>query len=273
MRTQSSSIALAAAFVAVLTVPAYAQYGARPIGGSQVPAGEDYRVEAQVGFWGPTPDVLVSSSALGRIGSTISAVDDLGMERKQRADLRFVLKPGRKHKFRIAYLPLTWTAEKMVTRDIEFNAQLFRVSLPVQSELKWNEWSFGYEYDFISNDRGFGGLFVDVKYPTVDVTLTSAAVGTEFTQAKAPIPTIGGVARVYATPMVAINFELTALKIPQIEDYKASYIDWDLAGIINFNKNVGARVGFRSVNVNYVFELDTGDMNLNGFYFAGVVRY
>lgn len=273
MRIQSSSIALAAISLALLASPAYAQYGAKPIGGSPEPIGENYHVEAQFGFWGPTPDIVVSSSALGRIGSTISAVDDLGIEKGQHADLRFVLKPGRKHKFRINYLPLSWTADKVVTRDIEFNAQLFRVSLPVQSEVKWNEWSFGYEYDFVSNNRGFGGLFVDVKYPTVDVTLTSLAVGTEFTRARAPIPTIGGVGRIYATPQVAVNFELTLLKIPQIEDYKASFIDWDLAGVFNVNNNFGVRAGYRSLNVNYTFELDTGDMKLRGLYFAGVARF
>lgn len=273
MRIQSSSIAVAAISLALLAAPAYAQYGAQPPGGPPVALGEDYHVEVLVGLWNPSPDVMVSSSALGRVGTTISAQEDLGMEKKQHADFRFVLKPGRKHKFRIAYLPLSWTAEKVVTRNIEFNAQLFRVSLPVQSELKWHEWSFGYEYDFVSNSKGFAGLFVDVKYPQVNVTLSSAAVGSEFTDAKAPIPTIGGAGRVYVTPMVAINFELTALKIPQIEDYKATFIDWDLSGIVNFNKNVGARVGFRSMNVNYLFDLDTGDVNLRGLYFAGVARF
>ncbi|MGE5815028.1 MAG: hypothetical protein ACM36C_11115 [Acidobacteriota bacterium] len=273
MRIHSSSIAVAATLLALLAMPAYAQYGAKPISGSPEPLGENYRVEAQVGLWGPTPDIVVSSSALGRIGSTISAVDDLGINKKQLPDLRFVLKPGRKHKFRIAYLPASWTADKIVTRDIEFNAQLFRVSLPVQSEVEWKEWSFGYEYDFVSNNKGFGGLFVDLKYPTVNVTLTSLAVGTEFTQAKAPVPTIGGVGRIYATPIIAVNFELTLLKIPQIENYKASFIDWDLAGLFNVNKNFAARVGFRSMNVNYVFDLDTGDMKLRGLYFAGVARF
>lgn len=272
MRTQSSSIALAAISLALLASPGYAQYGAQPIAPA-VPASEDYRVEASIGFWGPTPDVLVSSSALGRVGTTISAVDDLGMEKKQLPDFRFVLKPGRRHKFRIAFLPLSWTADKVVTRDIEFNAQLFRVSLPVQSELTWKEWSFGYEYDFVSNSKGFAGLFLDVKYPTVNVSLTNQFVGTEFAEAKGPIPTIGGVGRVYVTPMVAINFELTALKIPQIQDYKASFVDWDLGGIVNFNRNVGARFGYRKMNVNYVFELDTGDMKVGGLYFAGVARF
>ena len=273
MRIQSSSIAVAATFLALLATPAYAQYGAKPFGAPPVALGEDYHVEALIGLWNPSPDVVVSSSALGRIGSTISAQDDLGIEKAQHADFRFVLKPGRKHKFRIAYLPLTWTAENVVTRDIEFNAQRFRLSLPVQSDLQWKEWAFGYEYDFVSNDKGFAGLFVDLKYPRVNITLSNPEVGTEFTEAKAPIPTIGGAGRVYVTPMVAINFELTALKIPQIEDYKASFIDWDLSGLINFNKNVGARVGFRSMNVNYVFELDTGDMKLRGLYFAGVARF
>jgi hypothetical protein len=272
MRTQSST-ALAAIFLALLAAPGYAQYGARPIGGPPIAPGEDYHVEVSAGYWNPTPDIVISSSTLGIQGTDISFVDDLGIEKKKFGDLRIVLKPGRKHKFRIAYTPLTWQASKVVTRDLVFNAQRYRVSLPVDSELQWKEWAFGYEYDFVSNAKGFAGLFLDLKYPRVNVTLSNPFVGTEFAEAKAPVPTIGGAGRVYVTPAVAINFELTALKIPQIENYKATFVDWDLAGIVNFGRNFGGRIGFRSMNVNYLFDQDYGDMDLKGLYFSAVARF
>jgi len=276
MRTQSSSTFLAAIFLAVLASPGYAQYGAQPIRPA-VPAGEDYHVEVSAGLWNPTPNVVISSGALGRIGSEIDFVNDLGIQKKQFGDLRITLKASRKSKFRIAYTPLSYTASTVLTRTIEFNAQAFRVSAPVDSELKWKQWRFGYEHDFVSRERGFAGLLLDVRYTDVEATLSSVFLGSrfsEFTRAKGPIPSIGGIGRVYATPNVAVTFELSALKVPKIQDkYEATYIDWDLNGVFNLHKNVGAQVGFRSLDVNYLFDLDTGDMTMRGLYFAGVVRF
>lgn len=272
MRVLRLSLTVSALVVGLTSAPAFAQYGARPISPAAAP-GEDYRVEVAAGLWNPTADVIVSSSSLGIQGTDISFVDDLGIEQKQFGDLKIVLKPGRKHKFRIGYTPLKWQGDKVVTRDLVFNAQRYRVSLPVQSELQWKEWSFGYEYDIVSREKGFAGLFFDLKYPDVNVTLSNQFVGTEFARAKAPVPTIGGVGRVYVTPYAAVNFELTALKIPQIEDYKATFVDWDLSGIVNFNRNIGGKFGYRSMNVNYLFEQDYGDMNVKGIYFAGVARF
>ena len=40
----------------------------------------------------------------------IDAVADLGIEKKQIPELRIVLRPGRKHKFRINYLPMSYSA-------------------------------------------------------------------------------------------------------------------------------------------------------------------
>lgn len=272
MRALSLSVTVSALVMGLASSPAFAQYGARPTA-PEIPAAESYHVEASLGLWNPTADVVVSSSSLGIPGSDISFVDDLGIEQKQFTDLKFVLKPGRKHKFRIGYTPLKWQGDKIVTRDLVFNGQRYRVSLPVQSELQWKEWSWGYEYDFVSRDKGFAGLFFDVKYPDVNVTLSNQFVGTEFARARAPVPTIGGVGRFYVTPYAAVNFELTALKIPQIEDYKATFIDWDLSGIVNFNRYVGGKFGYRSMNVNYLFEQDYGDMTVRGIYFAGVARF
>jgi hypothetical protein len=275
MRT-GISCAVATAFgillVALAATPAQAQYGAIPSGVR--PPGEDYHVEVFGGFWNPTPNVIVSSEQLGIVGTEIDFVNDLGTEKKQIGDLRIVLRPTTKSKFRIGYTPIQYTASTVLTRDIVFNAQRYRVSLPVDSELSWKQWRFGYEYDFVYRDKGYAGLILDVRYTDVNVELASQFVGTEFTHAKAPIPSIGGVGRVYVHPSVAITFELSALKVPRIQDeYEATFIDWDLNGTFNVNRNVGAQIGFRSLSVDYLFEQDTGDMKLRGLYFGGVARF
>ena len=42
---------------------------------------------------------------------------------------------------------------------------------------------------------------------------------------------------------------------------------------MNFNDYVGAQIGYRSLDLGYVFEDDHGDFKAKGIYFGGVVRY
>ena len=263
----------AALLIGAVAAPASAQYGARPMASARS-VGETYHVEVFVGLWNPTPDIVLSSEALGIIGTDIDFVTDLGIEKKQFGDLRIVLRPSTKSKFHISFTPVTYSATKTLTRDIIFNAQRYRVSLPVESELNWKQWRFGYEWDFVYRERGFVGLLVDVKYTDVQATLSSALVGSEFAHARAPIPAIGGIGRYYVMPNVAVTFELSALKVPKIQDeYEATFIDWDLNGTFNYNDHIGGQVGFRSLNVDYLFEKDAGDMVLRGLYFGAVARF
>jgi hypothetical protein len=97
----------------------------------------------------------------------------------------------------------------------------------------------------------------------------------EFAIAQAPIPTIGGVARVYVVPNVSITADINGIKIPESvnANYKAHYFDFDLYGTVNFNEYVGAQVGFRSIDIGYRFKQDEGAFKMRGLYFGGVVRY
>lgn len=273
-----TSYAVASVFgislIALAASPAHAQYGAVPSGVSARPLGEQYHVEISGGLWNPSPDVIISSEQLGIVGTDIDFVNDLGISKKQFGDLRIVLRPTTKNKFRIGYTPIEYVASTTLTRDIVFNAQRYRVSLPVDSVLSWKQWRFGWEYDFLYREKGYAGLILDVRYTDVNAELSSPFVGTEFTHAKGPIPSIGGVGRVYVHENIAVTFELTALKVPRIQDeYEATLIDWDLNGTFSINRYLGAQVGFRNLDVSYLVEQDTGDMKLRGLYFAGVARF
>jgi hypothetical protein len=259
---------------AVLLTPviAHAQFNATPF--SDPATGERYHVEASFGWWNPSPDFEIASESLGVLGSRINAVTDLGIEKKQVPELRIVLRPGRKHKFRINYLPMTYTAVSTVHREFVFNGIRYGVNLPVSTELSWKTWHLGYEYDFIYRDRGFAGIVLQAKATDIQATLQAASLGSEFARAQAPVPAIGGIGRVYVVPNISITGELDFFKIPPVDErYKAHYFDFDLYGTINFNDYVGANVGFRSINLGYTFEDDQGDFKARGMYFGGVVRY
>ena len=260
---------------AVLLMPARAdaQFTATPF--SDPATGERYHIEAALAFWNPDPHFLIASESLpGILGTKIDAAADLGITKHSIKELRLVLRPGRKHKFRINYLPMSYTAQSTVKREFVFNGIRYTVNLPVKTELSWKTWALGYEYDFLYRDRWFVGFVLQMKATDIEASL-QAPIGTEFARAQAPIPTLGGIARVYVAPNISITGELIGFKIPEgiDERYQAHYFDFDLYGTVNFNDYVGAQIGYRSLDLGYVIEGDLGDFKAKGIYFGGVVRY
>jgi hypothetical protein len=252
------------------SVPAEAQLSRRD------PAtGERYAVEVAYGWWKATPDIEVSSESLGIPGTVIDFVDDFGYEKKTLNEFRLVLRPARKHKFRIAYLPIKYEVEGAVlSRPITFNGQVFNVGLPVNAETTWKTWRFGYEYDFFYRDRGFIGLLLEAKYTQASINFESP-VTTEFAEAKAPIPAVGVIGRAYPVRNLALTGEFSLFRLPNGEDddYKGHYYDLDLYATLNFTNNVGVMGGYRSLDVNYTVDFDYGLVKMKGYYLMGVVRF
>jgi hypothetical protein len=268
MRKLSVCIACAT-LIFITRGTASAQYGVTPA--ASTVAGEDYHVEFTYGLWTPAREIIISSESLGIIGSSINAVTDLGFERETFQNIFVVLRPTEKFKFRFGFTPIKYEGDNILTRTIVFNGQRYDVGLPVQSELDWKLWRFGLEYDVFYRSRGFVGFIVDVNYTDINVMLTSP-ITAEFTQVKVPIPAIGGIGRFYIGKNFAVTGELSGLKLTIDED-TGQFVNFDLNGTYNINNNFGVQGGYRSVNVEYDIELDSGNLELNGLYFGGVARF
>jgi hypothetical protein len=277
MRTRVFAITLCLFVALSAAAPAEAQYGARGAGSNRA-TGETYHVEVAGALWAPTPEISIASEGLGQLGDNIDFVNTLGIQKQTFTQLKVVLRPATKHKFRFEYTPIKYTAERTVPTTFVFNGQRFNVGIPVATELKWNAYRFGYEWDFVYLDRGFVGVVLEAKYTEVSATLTAAAVGAaQFTEARAPIPAIGLIARGYVVPNISITGEFTAFKLPEkaldSEDYSAKYYDFDIYGTVNFTDHFGAQVGYRSFDVFYKVKRDSGTLKLKGLYFGGVARF
>lgn len=265
-------LCLILALGAFVPAAADAQFVPRPL--ADAPLAERYIIEAQGGFWNPGPTMSITSESLGIIGSTIDFKSDLGLKQTRFKAFRATLHPARKHKFRFEYIPIDYKQNATLRRDIVFNGQRYNVGVPVISELDWKAYRFSYEYDFISMAKGFGGFVLDLKQTDVKATLRSPILD-EFTKLQAPVPSIGGIARVYVTPAVSITGELSGIRIPKNEqyDFNGHYADLDIYGTVNINRNVGAQFGYRSFDVDAVIKDDSGSFTLKGIYFGVVARY
>ena len=258
----------------VLSVPAMAaaQYGAPELG-TGVPA-EQYHVEFSGTIWKPSLTGIISSQRLGIIGSNVDFVDDLGFEPTSFKDMRIVLRPSKKSRFRIQYTPIEYQAETTLKRDLVFNGQTFPLALPLQSELDWKVWRFGYEYDLFYRERGFIGVLLEGRYTKMTAALSSP-LRSETTEVSAPLPSIGVVGRVYPIPEVAVNFEVSTFRVPgdAIPDVEANYYDWDIYGTINVHPKVGIQVGWRRMTSFLVVNDDNADVKFQGLWFGGALRY
>jgi len=266
------------ALIAVLGVaaPAAAQYQPRAL--NDPATGEKYHIEAGADFWFPGADIVIASAGSGTLtglaGTNIDAKRDLGLVDTRFRALQVQLRPARSHKLRFEYLPVEYTQTATLKTDLVFNGIRYRLGLPVNSDLNWKTYEFGYEYDFVVKNWGFVGFDLEAKYTDVQVSLTSP-IAAEFAHAQAPIPAIGGIGRYYFVPNIAITGELIAFKIPDSVDdqYNAHYIDFDLYGTVNFTNNVGVKGGYRSRDVGYLIKTDSGTLTLKRIYFGAVIRY
>jgi len=272
MRTPAASVLVFCLALAAVPAPAAAQSGAKS--GNNRATGENYHVEIGGFLWDPTPDIAITSEALGIIGSKIDFVTDLHIEKTTFREFRLVLRPSTRNKFRFEYTPIKYESQATLTRNLIFNGISYPLSLPVQTELSWKAYRFGYEYDFVYTDRGFVGLLLEAKYTDVETTLRNA-IASEFVHARAPIPAIGVIGRAYPAANISITGEFSFFKWPNSirEDYEAKYYDFDLYGTVNFTDLFGAQVGYRSFDVFYHIDKDEGALTLRGLYFGGAARF
>ena len=261
-------LTLAACVVAAS--PADAQFNR-----SDPATGEVYHVELGYGWWRPNPTITASSEALGIPGTLIDFETDLGIGKQRIRELRAVLRPSKKHKFKFDYLPIKYEIEgHVLTRAIVFNGQSFNVGLPINVDAEFTTLRIGYEYDFFYRDRGYLGLVLDAKVTRARIDFESP-VTTEFAEATAPIPTLGVAGRGYIARNVAVGGEITFFKLPGGDDreYTGSYYDYDYYATLNFTNNVGVTGGYRKLDLDYTVKSDFGSLDLTGLYVLGVVRF
>lgn len=265
--------------VGALAAPsiASAQFRGMPRGVSGEAIAEDYHIEAAYNWWNAEPSLIVNSESLGIPGTDVDLISDLGIEQHRFGTFNLVLKPSKKHRLKYQHLPINYTTDAYpVQRSFIFNGQRYDIGLPVTTTANFSTDSFGYEYDFLYFSRGWVGASINMKLSTIDVNLQTP-IGDEFFKQTAPIPAFGFAGRGYVTPNLAIDGEFQFFRIPQSLEEQlegdGSFNDFDLHGTYNFNKYVGAQLGWRKTTIFYTTESDSGDLKFKGWYFGGVIRY
>ena len=259
-----------AAILAVLLLTASHADAQFNVGPSTTPA-EDYRVELDLFSWSPTPELAITDDRLAAVGGTVDFVAEFGLGDKRFREIRVTLKPGRKHKVRVSYLPVRYQESAFLVRTVTFGGQTFAVGADAATDIEWDLWRFGYEYDIVSWPGGFAGVIGEVRYNQVAASITTS-VGDASTEVNVPVPSVGGVARGYLSDALSVTAEFTAWSLDR-EEFRGVSYDLDIYGTVNLGANLGVQVGYRSVTAEYLVDADEGDLTLKGLYFGGALRF
>jgi hypothetical protein len=278
-RRMYAVLGFAAAMIAGAAVPASAQFQPR-MGAAVAATAEKYHIEGSASYWSPNADIVVASAGFNIPGSQINFKNDLGLTDHRFPALKLTLRPARKHKFNFEYIPLSYSQTGTLRRDVIFNGQRYSVGLPLNSSLDWKAYHFSYEYDFLYKPRWYVGFVMGIKETDVTATLAAPIRSLdEFDRARAPIPALGGVGRVYVMKNLGVTVNVNGISAPKSladriqEGASAHYWDVDVNGTYSITRNVGAQVGYRSLDLGYVFKTDSGAFKFKGMYFGVVARY
>ena len=92
--------------------------------------------------------------------------------------------------------------------------------------------------------------------------------------AKAPLPALGLIGRVYPVKNVSLTAEVTGFKLPKFdEDYDGNYVDIDVYGTVNFTHHFGVQAGWRRMQTYLKIEDNKGDFRFQGVWFGGALRF
>jgi hypothetical protein len=270
VRTVVCGLATLAVFSAT---PASAQYQRY----RQAASGpESWHVEFTFGTWQPPPDLKISGEAGDVAGTTIDARTDLGVQARLLKQFDLVLRPAKKHKFRFGYAPATYSANVVMAQPVVFNGQAFTIGMPVATVVNWTTYRVGYEYDVISRSRGFLGFIVQARYDKSSVTLSSSG-GSQTTRIRTPVPMLGGIVRVYPATSFSLTGEITGSMVPgrlkTATNYDGKWIDMDLYATVNIGRHLGLRSGYRSLTLDYQWNLNRDELVWKGPYATVAVRF
>jgi hypothetical protein len=123
--------------------------------------------------------------------------------------------------------------------------------------------------------KGFLGVVADLRASSQGVTAVS------LTDEKVPFPALGVIARAYPHKNVGITFEWTGFKMPGFiadrltdsDNGDAHLSDFDAYVTGSITRYFGIQGGYRKVSADYVLDCNTGDLEMKGFYFGGMVRF
>ena len=263
MRTPLAAAAVLFASLAT-AVPALAQFP------RVAPKTKDYTVDFSYDTWKPTPGLVISTGG----SASADLAGAFGLERGSLRQYSLTIRPARTHKLRLQYTPMVFDKDATLTQAVTLGGATYEVNLPATLSFDWIMSRAGYEWDFVSGEGGYLGAIVEVKYNQIRAHVTAAEIGSTRVRTNAPVPAVGVAGGGVLIPhYLSMSFEVTGMKLPELDDLQGRYVDWDIRLIGHLGKNLGVQTGYRSIDARYIVDQDSGTLTMKGPYLGAFLRF
>ena len=245
------------------------------------PVGELHRIELLGSRWPPAPDLTVAHRGSDASATTTGAAGDPGAAVPRFLDLRARLRLSRRQRVHFDYLPVRYDAVTAPDRSAPTASTGLGTGAPVASILTWRTWRLAYEYDVVHMTRGSLGLFAEAAYTDVRIARDSGCVGApaacELARMRRAIPAVGGVVRLYPSPVIMLGAEASLLRMPwgigDLLGYTGEQLAFDVHAVLNFIDAFGLQLGYRSRNLSLQTTAHDYDLQLEGVYAGVLLRF
>ncbi len=258
--------------------PATAQLSGPP---TDFPVGELHHVELLGSLWPPSQDLTVAHRGSDASATTTGAAGHAGSPAPRFMDLRARLRLSRRQRVHFDYLPVRYDAVTAPDRPASPGNAEPGPGAPIASILTWRTWRLAYEYDVIHLARGSLGLFAEATYTDLRIARDSGCVAgsaaCELARMRRPIPAVGGVVRLYPSPVIMLGAEASLLRMPwgigDFLGYDGEHLAYDVHAVLNFIDAFGLQLGYRSRDLSLRTAKQDYDMKLEGVYAGALLRF
>ncbi|HKP30307.1 MAG TPA: hypothetical protein VJU15_12925 [Gemmatimonadales bacterium] len=224
-------------------------------------------------------DIRIDGS--GGNGTDVDVEDDLGME-KTKIQPRFSLRwrPGRRHELEGGYQWARRSADKTLSRDIEFADSSFTAGADIHSIFNTDLAFLTYRFAFMAKERtqigaalGLGILFLDVGVEALG-TGTGPGAGRSFDVSKSvkgPLGSLGLYGRFLAGDSWQFEADIRALKI-SIDRFHPRVLEAGGAARYYFSPKVGLELGYAASGIRVVVDPKTFENGSEGIV-SGEIKY
>lgn len=244
------------------------------------PVGELHRIELLGSLWPPAQDLTVAHRGSGASGTTTGAAGDAGAPVPRFMDLRVRLRLSRRQRVHFDYLPVRYDAVTAPDRPASPADADLGAGAAVASTLTWRTWRLAYEYDFVHLARASLGLFAEATYTDVRIASDPGCVAgsaCELARMRRPIPAVGGVVRMYPSPVIMLGAEASLLRMPwgigDFLGYTGEHLAYDVHAVLNFIDAFGLQIGYRSRDLSLRTTEQHHDLKLEGIYAGALLRF
>jgi len=226
-------------------------------------------IEVEARYW--NPDLSLDGKVEeNNIGADVDFVDDLGIDDEKFPGGSVYLYTGDSSFLRADYVPIDYDSDDIITKQIEFNGQIYTAGTRVLTDFEMRYLRLGWGWYFIDTDIVRIGSLIEAKIFDIDMALKAPiAALDEAEDFVFGLPTVGGIIEVNPIDMLSIYGEISGImagSYGHMFDAQAGvkFIPIDY---------VTVSAGYRLFNIDVEVQDNEADLMLAGPFISASVRF